>query len=167
MAAASAVAGRIDQMNIRPATDSDAPQIIKLIGEVWAEYDCVLDTSVEEQYLLTPAEYFHAHRGEFWVVEENEKIVATGAVQMHDATAELKSLYVHRDFRRHGLGQTLTEMAMDFARDKGATEMIMWSDTRFEAAHRLYERLGFAREGTRKLQDLNNTTEFGFRKAIQ
>ena len=44
--------------------------------------------------------------------------------------------------------------------------MTLWSDTRFTRAHRLYERLGFEREGTRKLQDLNNTTEFGFRKRI-
>jgi N-acetylglutamate synthase-like GNAT family acetyltransferase len=154
-------------MNIRPAKQSDAPQIIKLIGEVWAEYDCVLDTNVEEQYLLTPAQYFHAYNGEFWVVEENDEMIATGALQMNSATtAELKSLYVHRDFRRHGLGQTLTEMAMDLAREKGAREMIMWSDTRFTRAHRLYERLGFERTGERKLQDLNNTTEFGFRRQL-
>ncbi len=154
-------------MNFRVATQEDVPQIVKLIGEVWAEYDCILDTSVEEQYLLTPAEYFHSRNGQFWVAEENKEIVATGAVQFYDdTTAELKSLYVHRDFRRHGLGQTLTEMAIDFARDRGAAEMTLWSDTRFTRAHRLYERLGFEREGTRKLQDLNNTTEFGFRKRI-
>lgn len=154
-------------MNFRAATQEDVPQIVKLIGEVWAEYGCILGTGVEEQYLLTPAEYFHARNGQFWVAEENEEIVATGAVQFYDdTTAELKSLYVHRDFRRHGLGQTLTEMAIDLARDRGAAEMTLWSDTRFTQAHRLYERLGFERKGTRKLQDLNNTTEFGFRKRI-
>lgn len=154
-------------MNVRPATQADAPQIIKLIGEVWAEYDCILDTNVEEQYLLTPAEYFHAQNGEFWVVEENEEMIATCAVMMNsETTAELKSLYVNKNFRQHGLGQQLTEMTIAFARDKGASEMILWSDTRFTAAHRLYERLGFEKNGQRKLDDMNNTTEFGFRKQL-
>ena len=68
-------------MNFRVATQEDVPQIVKLIGEVWAEYNCILDTSVEEQYLLTPAEYFHSRNGQFWVAEKNKEIVATGAVQ--------------------------------------------------------------------------------------
>jgi len=154
-------------MNIRPATQADVPQIVKLIGDVWAEYDCILDTSIEEQYLLTPAEYFHAKNGEFWVVDEGGEIVATCAVQMHDETiSELKSLYVNKDFRKHGLGKQLTEMTIDFARDKGAAEMILWSDTRFAAAHRLYEWLGFKKTGERKLDDINNTTEFGFGKRL-
>jgi len=168
MAAAAALAGETGkggQMNIRPATQADVSQIVKLIGEVWAEYDCVLDTSVEEKYLLTPAEYFHARNGEFWVVEEGGEIVATVAVMMNDAaTAELKSLYVNKNVRKHGLGQRLTEMAIAFAREKGAAEMVMWSDTRFTSAHRLYERLGFENFGRRELDDLNNTTEFGFRR---
>jgi putative acetyltransferase len=164
MAAAAYMAGEDRQMNIRPATQADVKQIVKLIGDVWAEYDCVLDTNIEEQYLLTPAEYFHAKNGEFWVVEDNGEIAATCAVQMHDEnTAELKSLYVNKDFRKHGLGQRLTEMTIDFARSKGAIEMVLWSDTRFIAAHRLYERLGFERTGQRKLDDINDTIEFGFR----
>ncbi len=154
-------------MNIRPATQADVPQIVKLIDEVWAEYGCVLNTDIEEQYLLTPAEYFHGKNGEFWVVEADGKIVATCAVQMNDkTTAELKSLYVHKDARKRGLGFQLAEMAIAYARDKGAIEVILWSDTRFEAAHRLYERLGFKKTGERKLDDINNTTEFGFGKLI-
>jgi hypothetical protein len=71
MAPAAAVAKKIKRkikpMNIRPVAPSDVPQIIKLIGDVWAEYDCVLDTTVEEQYLLNPGEYFRGRDGEFWV----------------------------------------------------------------------------------------------------
>jgi N-acetylglutamate synthase-like GNAT family acetyltransferase len=167
MAGAPGADGKGEQMNVRPATQDDVPRIVKLIGEVWAEYGCILNTDIEEQYLLTPAEYFHSKNGEFWVVETDGKIVATCAVQMHDQNiAELKSLYVHKDARKRGLGCQLTEMTMDFARDRGATEMILWSDTRFEAAHRLYERLGFAKTGERKLDDINNTTEFGFGKRM-
>ena len=155
-------------MKIRPVKRGDAPQIIKLITEVWAEYDCRLDAENEDRYLLAPDEYFRSQNGEFWVAENDEKIiVATVAVLMlNETTAELKTLYVHRDYRKKGLGEKLTRMTIDFAGEKGAGEMILWSDTRFTKAHRLYERLGFERIGKRELNDLNNSIEFGFRLQI-
>lgn len=155
-------------MKIRPVVKSDIPQVIRLIGDVWAEYECVFEVEKEETHLLAPDEYFRARGGEFWVVEENGEIIATAAVLMLDAkTAELKSLYVKKDFRRKGLGEDLTNLAAGFARNKGASEMILWSDTRFTKAHRLYERLGFGRCGERELDDLNNSREFGFKKDLQ
>lgn len=154
-------------MEIRAATKEDVPQIIKLIGDVWAEYDCVLDTETEEKYLLAPDDYFHSKDGEFWVVANGSEVIATVAVMMNDAkTAELKSLYVGKDFRGRGLGQSLVELAIRFARLKGAREMILWSDTRFADAHRLYERMKFQKSGKRELDDLNNSIEYGFKRRI-
>lgn len=151
-------------MKIRPVTKHDVPQIISLIGEVWAEYECVLDTEKEETYLLAPGEYFRAKNGDFWVAVEKNEIVATVAVQMLDhKTAELKSLYVRKDFRRRGLGEDLATLAVKYAGMRRAKEIILWSDTRFAAAHRLYERLGFKKAGYRELDDLNRSKESGFR----
>ena len=128
----------------------------------------MFEVEAEETHLLAPGEYFRARGGEFWVVEENSEIVATVAVLLLDAkTAELKSLYVKKDFRRKGLGEDLTKLAVEFAQNKGASEMILWSDTRFTRAHALYERLGFERCGERELDDLNNSREFGFKKDLQ
>lgn len=95
-------------MKIRPVIKKDVPQIIKLISDIWAEYNCVLDTDIDEKYLLAPDDYFRGKDGEFWVVEEDGKIIATVAVLMLDAkTAELKSLYVDRDFRKQGFGEKI------------------------------------------------------------
>jgi N-acetylglutamate synthase-like GNAT family acetyltransferase len=154
-------------MKIRPVTKQDVPKIIKLIGDVWAEYDCVFAVEREETHLLAPDEYFHAKDGEFWVVVEKNEIVATVAVMMlGEKTGELKSLYVHKDFRRQGLGEKLTTLAVKYAQMKGAKEIILWSDTRFTKAHKLYERLGFKQVSFRELDDLNNSKEFGFRRNI-
>lgn len=43
---------------------------------------------------------------------------------------------------------------------------MLWSDTRFEDAHRLYERLGFQRGGERELDDVNETTEYRYERAV-
>lgn len=154
-------------MKIRSVIKSDVPQIIKLIGDIWAEYDCVLDVETEDKYLLAPDEYFHKHNGEFWVAEESGKIIATAAALiLNETTAELKSLYVKKNFRKQGLGENLVKLVIKYTRKKGAKEIVLWSDTRFTGAHRLYARLGFVVTGERELNDLNNSKELGFGLSI-
>ena len=71
-------------------------------------------------------------------------------------------LVLNHEYRGTGLGERLTKLAIDEARKQSADKMVLWTDTRFASAHRLYERLGFTKTGTRELDDINNTTEFGF-----
>jgi len=59
------------------------------------------------------------------------------------------------------------EHAIDYARAAGKRRMILWSDTRFVEAHRLYESLGFRRTGQRELHDSNDTVEYGFEMELQ
>jgi putative acetyltransferase len=152
-------------MKIRPATKKDVPQITKLIGDIWAEYDCILDTQGDDMYLLAPDAYFHSKDGEFWVAAESNEIIATVGVLMSDGkTAELKSLYVREDFRRQKLGENLIKLAVKSASMKSRSEIILWSDTRFTNAHRLYEKLGFKLLGKRELKDINKSIELGFKR---
>jgi putative acetyltransferase len=51
---------------------------------------------------------------------------------------------------------------MNYARVAGKPKMILWSDTRFADAHRLYRNLGFTEMGIRDLHDSNNSVEYGF-----
>ncbi len=59
----------------------------------------------------------------------------------------------------------MTEKAARLVR--GASRMLFWSDTRFMDAHRLYEKLGYARVGgTRDLGDISNSKEYCFEKGL-
>ncbi len=147
---------------LRPTVPEDVRGILALIGEIFAEYGCVLDAENEDTYLLNPGPYFRERGGEFWVVEDRGQIVATVALALHADAGELKCLYVHRSFRRQGWGRVLTELTMDYARQAGKHRMILWSDTRFREAHRLYSRMGFSQRGARELHDSNNSIEYGF-----
>ncbi len=152
---------------LRPTIPSDVASILSLIAEIFEEYDCKLDAENEDTHLLAPGPYFRASGGEFWVIEDEGAILATVAVALHDEDAsELKSLYVHPSLRRHGWGRRLTQLAIDHARNAGCTRMILWSDTRFSDAHRLYQGMGFQKFGERDLHDSNNSREFGFAKPI-
>ena|SRR5436305_9304632 len=156
----------MSSLRLRPTIPEDVPGILKLIGEVYAEYGCVLDAGGEERHLLEPGPYFRAHGGEFWVVEENGMIRATAAVMLHEDSGELKTLYVHSSLRRQGWGRRLTDLAIDFARAAEKRKMILWSDTRFVDAHRLYRSMGFSEMGIRDLKDSNNTVEYGFEMSL-
>jgi GNAT superfamily N-acetyltransferase len=153
-------------VELRPVQRSDVPAILELIGEVYAEYGCVLRAELEERHLLEPDVYFRRTGGEFWVLHEAGALRATCGVLLHPDSAELKSLYVHRSIRRQGWGRRLTLMVIDYARQHGRPRVILWSDTRFLDAHRLYRKLGFVQEGARELHDSNQSVEYGFSLAL-
>ncbi len=150
---------------VRPTIPEDAASILALIDGVFAEYGCVLNVA-EDAYLLAPGPYFRTGGGEFWVVADDGRVLATVAVLLHSEAAELKCLYVHPSLRRQGWGRRLCELAMNHARQARRTTMILWTDTRFVSAQRLYASLGFVRCGERELHDSNNTREFGYERLL-
>jgi GNAT superfamily N-acetyltransferase len=81
--------------------------------------------------------------------------------------AELHRLYVRPDARRNGLAARLVGEVEAIARAEGAARLVLWTDTRFRDAHRLYERLGFAKgDVTRSLGDISLSREFFYAKAL-
>ena len=156
----------LDPLHIRLATDADSAAVIDLIAGVFAEYPgFVLDVDAEETELRAPASRFDR----FWVLEETQggAVVGCVAIVVHAVHAELKKLYVHRRVRGRGQGRRLAELVEAAARERGLPRIELWTDTRLETAHRLYERLGYVPTGrTRDLHDLSRTTEFHFEKHL-
>lgn len=150
---------------LRPVTDADAIPVQDLVRSIVAEYDCTLDFE-DEPHWQNPVAYFVPPQGAFWVLEADGRIVATVAVKLHDDNGEVKCLYVHPDLRGQGWGQRLTRHVMDYAREHGKPTMILWTDTRFETAHRMYEKMGYVRTGFRDLADNNNTKEYGYEQPL-
>lgn len=161
-----AVAGR----SVRPARDADSAALIDLIEKIWAEYPgIVLDVDGEEPWLRAPAQAYATTGGELFVAEDAGVPVATIAWRpAGDGVAELKSLYVAAAGRRGGLGSGLVRFIEDRARRAGAERMILWTDTRFADAHRLYERLGYRATGReRELGDRSQTEEYEYEKPLR
>jgi putative acetyltransferase len=156
---------------IRDARDDDAAGLIGLIGDVFAEYPgCVLELDHEMPQLRAIATAFEKLGGRFWVAELDGEVIGCAGIAPADdpAGAELKHLYVARRARRTGLGTRFVEMVEAEAARNSAAFVELWSDTRFLDAHRLYERLGYARSPhTRELQDLSNSVEFHFLKQLR
>jgi GNAT superfamily N-acetyltransferase len=155
---------------IRSARDEDSEGLIRMIDAVFSEYPgCILDVDAEMPELRVPASAADTDSGRWWVAERNGEIVGSVAVvPEEDGILELKKLYVSSAARRNGLGARLVSLAESEARERRAVQMVLWTDTRFKDAHRLYERLGFVRAPrTRVLNDLSNTVEFHYTKDLQ
>jgi len=155
-------------VTVRDARDDDADGIIALIGAVYTEYPgCILDVDREEPELRAVATHYAPPDARFWVAEDAGRIVGCIGCRAHGDVVDLKKLYLAKGRRGSGLAGTLYGLVMDEARRRGAAAIELWSDTRFERAHRFYEKLGYVRgKETRDLHDLSVTTEYFFRLTL-
>ena len=154
---------------IRPGRDGDAEGFIALIGAAWAEYPgCVLDVDGELPELRALATHFAAAGGALWAAERGDGRVVgmVGARPLREDDAfEICRMYVAAGERGSGLAHRLLEKAEAHARAAGARRLVLWTDTRFDRAHRFYERRGYVRQGAiRILDDLSRSLEFRYAK---
>jgi len=159
----------VEQVIFRDARDEDGPELIDLIGGVFAEYPgCVMDVDGELPELRVIASYFRKKGGRFWVAERSVKVIAcVGLSPRPHRGVELHKLYVRRECRRQGIGGRLCDMVESSARERGASHVELWSDTRFETAHQVYEKRGYVRgPTTRALHDKSDTVEYYYRKEL-
>jgi putative acetyltransferase len=154
-------------VTIVPATRADAPGVIELIRRVFVEYGWIWDPVIEVPDLLRWTPYEAPH-GAFFVVRRAATVVGSVGVDRVDATtAELHRLYLDPGVRGRGLGDGLVETIVGWCRHQGLARLVLWSDTRFVHAHRLYLRQGFRQTGERALpEDVNQTREYHFERAV-
>lgn len=125
-----------------------------------------MDMERENHELHALASYFAEHGGAFWATEHNGQLVGiAGTRPQNNGIWEICKVYVAANARGTGIANALVNHAGEYARAHGATRLTLWSDTRFDRAHRFYERHGFVREGgIRACNDLSNSIEFGYAK---
>lgn len=153
---------------ISAATAADVPGVVALIGRVFAEYGFVYDPRIEVTDLFDFDAHYAPPRGAFFVVRDSDKIVGSVGVELLDPrTAELHRLYLDAGLRGRGTGGALTDTVIAWCRSRGIEHVVLWSDTRFDLAHRLYTRMGFTRTGERTLpEDVNHTREYRFERPV-
>ena len=153
---------------IEPATSADAPAVIDLIGRVFEEYAFVFDPAVELPDLFAFDRHYGTAQAAFYVARQDGAVVGSvGVGRLDGGTAELHRLYLDARLRGRGLGRALVDVVLHWCRRAGVRHLVLWSDTRFDRAHALYERMGFTRTGERKLSgDVNHTSEFRYERDV-
>jgi GNAT superfamily N-acetyltransferase len=155
--------------SIRLGQDTDGPAVIALIWACWSAYPGIkLDVDGEMPQLRALATYYTGQRGTLWVAESDFGIVGMIAVHpMDETTWEICQVYVNPRLHGSGIGQELLDHAERHAITAGAERLALWSDTRFDRAHRFYEKRSYVRHGpVRVLHDISNSLEFGYAKPV-
>ena len=127
-----------------------------------------MDLDGEVPELRALASYAEKRGGALFLAEDAGTPVGLVCAWPHDGDAwELAKMYVARPHRGTGVAAQLSDAAEGLARSRGARRMVLWSDTRFDRAHRFYEKRHFVRDGAlRALGDKSNSIEFPYAKPL-
>lgn len=155
---------------LRDARDDDAVELIALIRDSWAPYPgCIVDVDGEMPELRAIASRFAALGGRFWVAEGSERLVGSAGVlpASRPGGMEIHKLNVAPAARRHGVATRLIDLVEAEAQARGAAFLELHTDLRFTAAHRFYERRGYARQpGMRIIDDRSRSVEYYYVKPL-
>lgn len=143
-------------------TPVDDPVADELLGEYFASRELGMPGYIA--FRPDPAR-FTPPDGEFLVVESDDGLpIGCGGVRMLTPTrGEIKHLWIRPAARGTGLGKALLAELERRARHLGATEAVLDTNARLEAAQRLYRSTGYA--DIPPYNDNPNATHW-FRKAL-
>ena len=79
----------------------------------------------------------------FFALQDNKMVGTCAAIRLSNTSFELAKLSVDPAVRGHGLGRMLSEAVISFARQTGAHEVVLTSNSALITAIKLYESLGF------------------------
>jgi GNAT superfamily N-acetyltransferase len=127
-----------------------------------------MDVDAEMPEYRSLASYYADQGGALWTAEADGQIAGMIATRpLRDGAWEICRVYVSPSLHGSGLGHRLLDTAEAHAIAAGASRLVLWSDTRFDRAHRFYEKRSYVRSGpVRALRDISNSLEYGFAKPV-
>ena len=138
---------------IRLASENDLEAILAIYN------DAILNTTAvytyKEKTLEERQHWFYLKQEEgfpLWVYEHDEKVVGYATYGSFREWPAYKytvehSVYVHKDFRKHGFGRALLETIIEDANTKGYATIIAGIDASNANSIYLHEKLGFNAAG--------------------
>jgi GNAT superfamily N-acetyltransferase len=165
---------------VRPYEDRDQTAVVEAVRTVFGEYGFIWEPEGYNSDLYNVPREYQNESAEFFVGEVDGEVVGCGGVlffppipgelgglteeeypRVCGADCEVVRVYVHPRGRRRGVGTAIFERVMTAARERGCKVMEIWSDRLLLDAHRMYERYGAVRVGTRICPPPDKTPEFG------
>jgi ribosomal protein S18 acetylase RimI-like enzyme len=140
----------VESLRVEAARPADFGRIAELTAGVYRDEELA-----PEAYLNQLADVAgRAERAELLVARDGETVVGSvalvlagefGEITSSEEEAAFRMLVVDPVTRGRGVGELLVRTCLERARAAGKRRMVLSTDPRMTAAHRLYERLGFVR----------------------
>ncbi|MGM0587309.1 MAG: GNAT family N-acetyltransferase [Bacteroidota bacterium] len=153
---------------LREAKPDDIPPLTELIHQIFVEYDMEFIAEDEIPDLLDFKSYYQKGEPVLVVAEIGQQLVGCAALKFDDqGGAYFSRVYVDQSYRGQRIGFRLMLDLLKRAQAYEPADVYLWTDTRFERAHRFYQRLGFSYTGhIRPLHDINESFEYHYRLEI-
>ena len=128
-----------------------------------------MDVDGEMPELRALASHYTAKGGALWAAEAAGGIVGMIAALPHEGGSwEIARVYVLGISAAAASAIGCSMWRRHMGRAAGAMRLELWSDTRFDRAHRFYEKRSYVRAGPiRALDDLSNSIEFRYAKPVR
>jgi putative acetyltransferase len=137
------------QPHTRIVTAADVPAVIDLIRGVLAEFGLTFGEGSEtDAHVSRLPDSYEAHGGRFWValLGEGALVGTCGVYPVAAATYELRKMYLLPTARGLGLGRRLLDIAIGFACERRATQLVLDTTEQMTQACAFYEANGFVRD---------------------
>ena len=89
----------------------------------------------------------------YFVIEQDDLLVSScnltvipNLTRGGQSIALIENVVTHSEYRNKGLGKTIIETAVDYAKSKNCYKVMLLSSSKRVDAHRFYETLGFSSE---------------------
>jgi putative acetyltransferase len=135
-------------IHIRPIEQKDNRALAIIIRESLAEFGAnkpgtvYYDSTTDALY-----ELFKTPCSVYFIAEENGELLGGGGIFPTDGlpnkTCELVKMYLHKDARGKGLGRTLIEHCLHWAKQNGYEQVYLETMPELKQALKVYELFGF------------------------
>lgn len=150
--------GPMPPVTLRPAVPDDFGWVVERHRRLYAA-EHGWDATFGDLVASIIADYVGSHdpdREAGWIaIVDSRRAGCIFCIRSDDETAKLRVLLVEPWARGRGVGSTLVDTCVSFARAAGYRRLVLWTVDTLVAARRLYERAGFT------LVDQSPTHAFG------
>ena len=136
----------MSEVNIEIYTENYKDNVIDLILSIQNGEFGIPITIDQQPDLNEIPNFYQKHNGNFWIAKIDDKVVGTIALlDIGNYKSALRKMFVAKEYRgkEFGIGQSLLNTSVVWARHKGITEIFLGTTEKFVAAQRFYEKNAF------------------------
>ena len=137
----------IQSISIKPYGGQTPDQIFDLLLPIQCEEFGVKISREGQPDINDIPAFYQVGAGNFWVALADDQVIGTIALKdIGDRQVALRKMFVHKDYRGRdkAVAARLLESALTWAREHEVEEVYLGTTDKFLAAHRFYEKNGFA-----------------------
>jgi GNAT superfamily N-acetyltransferase len=129
---------------VEVATEADADQLVDLYARVWNKFEGVLPQQLLNNRRADKNEIMQAMDSKkYFIIRGEDKILGVARTSLEHGTCLLDRMVVDEENRKQGIGSTLINSIISYAKENNVTKVWLNTNTKLKDAMSLYTKMGF------------------------